>query len=48
MRDIFHGEDLYQAKRLVSEVQILRKLTACEDNNFTVKLYDIIAPNLKN
>ena len=37
-------QDTYQAKKLVSEIYILRKLSAVADNVFTTKLHDIILP----
>ena len=42
-------ESNYAAKKLVSEVHILRKLSAVPGNTFTTKIYDIIVPkNFKN
>ena len=40
IKDLF--EDLYSSKILVSELQILRKLTQSEGNRHTTKIYDII------
>lgn len=44
MKNLFDSQ--YSAKKLVSEIQILRKLTACPNNVFTTKLYDIIMPEM--
>ena len=37
-------KDCYEAKRLFSEIYILRKLSQIKDNVFTSKIFDIILP----
>ena len=36
--------DNYEAKKLLSEVHILRKLSSVKENAFTSKIFDIILP----
>ena len=36
--------DSYEAKRLFTEIYILRKMSQIKDNVFTCKIYDIILP----
>ena len=43
MTDLF--DDEYNSKRLVSEIQILRKLSDIPNNQFTSKIFDIITPD---
>lgn len=38
--------DEYDAKKRVSEIQILRKLSAIKDNCFTTKIFDVIVPDI--
>ena len=38
--------DGYDAKKRVSEIQILRKLSEVKDNCFTTKIFDIIVPDI--
>jgi serine/threonine protein kinase len=38
----------YDSKKIVREVQILRQLAEMPDNDFTTKIYDIIAPSDPN
>ena len=41
--------DSYSSKKLISELYILRKLSAMKENVFATKIYDIIVPQpLKN
>lgn len=44
MKHLFDSE--YTSKKLLSEIQILRKLTADPDNAFSTQLFDIIAPEI--
>ena len=44
MRETF--ADDYDAKKRVSEIQVLRKLSALQNNVFTTKIYDIIVPEI--
>ena len=44
MKGLFDHE--YNSKKLVSEIQILRKTTAMPNNVFTTLIYDIITPEL--
>lgn len=37
-------KDSYQAKKLVSEIHILRKLSAVPNNVFTTRLHDLVLP----
>ena len=39
-------DHLYTSKKLVSEIQIMRKLSSMPNNDFTPKIYDVIAPNI--
>ena len=39
--------DNYDAKKRVSEIQILRKLSAIKDNCFTTKIFDVIFSDVK-
>ena len=44
MKDLF--DHPYMAKRVISEIQIMRKLSSKASNQFTTKIYDVlIAPN---
>ena len=40
MKNVFKNE--YDSKRIVSEIQILRKLSTIKENIYTVKLLDVI------
>lgn len=42
LRNLFQGE--YAAKKELSEIQILRKLSAIQENVFVTRLYDVVAP----
>lgn len=44
MKNTFN--ELFNAKKTVSEIEILRKLSAIQDNCFTTKIYDIIIPDI--
>ena len=44
MKGLFDHE--YNSKKLVSEIQVLRKMTAMPNNVFTTLIYDIITPEL--
>ena len=37
---------LYTSKKIVSEIQIMRKLSSIPNNEFTPKIYDVITPNI--
>ena len=39
-------QDNYDAKKKVSEIQILRKLSAIKDNCFTTKIFDVIISDI--
>jgi serine/threonine protein kinase len=41
-------KDEYQVKKILSEIQILRQLTAMQGNVFTTKLLDLIATTNAN
>ena len=38
------GADHYRRRQLISEIQIMRKLTAIQSNVFTTKLLDVLIP----
>jgi len=38
--------DIYSAKKELSEINLLRKLTSIEQNVFTTQIYDIIIPEI--
>jgi len=38
--------DIYNARKELSEFNILRKFTGVDSNEFTTKIYDIIIPSL--
>ena len=40
------GRSSYQRRQLISEIQLMRKLTAMPNNVFTTKLFDIIVPDI--
>ena len=42
------SDSIYRSRQIVSEVQILRKLSGIEGNDFTTRLYDIIIPDIDN
>lgn len=44
LKDVFDHE--YNSKKLISEIQILRKLTAIPNNVFSTLIYDIITPTV--
>ena len=44
IKNLFESE--YASKKLLSEIQILRKLTFDPDNMFSTQIYDIIAPEI--
>lgn len=44
IKSLFESE--YASKKLLSEVQIMRKLTADPDNCYSTQIYDIVAPDL--
>jgi mitogen-activated protein kinase 1/3 len=44
MSNIF--SDIYCAKKELSEINVLRKLTSISSNQFTTLLYDIVIPNI--
>lgn len=35
-------QDTYQAKKLISEIQVMRKLTAVKGNCFTTHIFDVV------
>ena len=37
-------KDIYNAKKIISEIEILRKLSEIDGNCFTIQIYDIIFP----
>lgn len=39
-------DSIYSSKKLISEIQILRKFTEMRNNVFTTKILDVIAPTL--
>lgn len=45
MKNLFDSE--YASKKLLSEIQILRKLTSDPDNVYSTQIYDIIAPEIE-
>ena len=46
INDVFYN--VYEAKKVCREIQLMRYLSKQEDNIFTVKLYDLIIPPLEN
>lgn len=44
IKDLF--KDVYDAKRELSEINILRKLSSVKSNEFTTLIYDIIIPEI--
>jgi mitogen-activated protein kinase 1/3 len=42
IKNVFKSD--YDAKKIIREIQILRQFTQMENNCFTTKIYDIIAP----
>ena len=36
--------DGYQAKKIISEIQIMRKLSLVKGNCFTTKIFDVVTP----
>lgn len=46
VRDIF--DSLYECKKVLREIQILRQLSKMNNNLFTTKLHDIIIPDEEN
>ena len=43
IEDLFKNS--YDSKKIVREIQILRQFTQMANNQFTTKIYDIIAPS---
>ena len=46
MKKLF--DHLYTSKKLVSEIQIMRKLSSIANNEFTPLIYDVIVPEIVN
>lgn len=46
MKKLF--DHLYTSKKLVSEIQIMRKLSSIPNNEFTPLIYDVIMPEIVN
>ena len=42
LRQLF--ENIYDSKKVIREIQIMRHLTQMQNNHFTIKIYDIIIP----
>ena len=40
--------DIYNARKVISEIQIMRKLTALKDNCFTTHIFDVITPAINS
>ena len=39
-------KDLYNATKIIGEIEILRKMSAIKDNCFTTHIYDLIIPEI--
>lgn len=44
LKDLF--DHLYTSKKLISEIQIMRKLSLIEKNLFTTMIFDLIVPEV--
>ena len=44
LRNSFH--DAYSGRKVISEIQIMRKLTERKSNCFTTLIYDVIIPEI--
>ena len=44
LKDCFHNQ--YEAKKIVSEIQIMRKLSAIKSNCYTARIFDVIVPEI--
>ena len=42
------SDKTYRSRQLVSEIQLLRKLSSIPNNDFTTRLFDLIVPDIKS